>query len=193
MRYVSGKAQDVARIELEAFARDEDRDVAFEAGKELARARQMRRARHHRVGRELHQLHELLGNRLGDERSRRDAAPARARREIFGGPAADLRARRGEELVDRRRQRSRDLHEDRERRIAVARFEVRDGGARHARGLRERVLREGAHLPQCREIARQMPRDEGWFVHRADLSPRMWTAGWKAPAMAVLSQTWTRA
>ena len=148
MWHVAGKRQHVAGREIEAIARDEDRDLAREAREELARAGQMRRAAHRSAGRELHDVEQLVGHALRNQRAQRDAAAAALTHELVACPLAHLRARRREQLIERHAQRARDFDEHRERRVAAARFEIGNRRARHAGRFRQCALSEIAHVAE---------------------------------------------
>jgi glyoxylase I family protein len=75
-----------------------------------------------------------------------------------GRPAPHQCARRCEQLVDRYAQSSGQFHQDRERRVAVARLEIGDRRARQRRGLGQRVLRERAGVAQTHQVTGEVVR-----------------------------------
>ena len=190
MRHVAREREHVAGREIEAIARDEDRDLAGEAREELARAGQMRRAAHRSAGRELHDVEQLVRHALRDQRAHRDAAAAALTRELGTRPLAHLRARRRQQLVERHAQRAGDFDQHRQRRVAAARFEIGDRRARHAGRFRQRALREIAHVPERNEVAREMGGDELGAIHKlqcvgsnvrgSDIPPLRGHGGWFA-------------
>src|SRR5206468_7997249 len=80
-----------------------------------------------------------------------------------------------EQLVDRRTERVGHLDQDRERRIALARFEIGDRRAWDRRRFGQRLLRQRPGVAQADEIAREMRGNVIGCVHRFDLPPICWT------------------
>ena len=199
-----GKASTSPVAELVALAGDHQVDAAVEAGEELARARQVRRAAHRRAGLEVHHLHHLVGHRLGHQRRGSSRRGPCVRVRDLGGAASAAPSRAATRAARRsaRRARAATLTSTDERRIAVARFEVGDGRARHRRRLGQRVLRQRARVAQADEVARQVrgrrssPASAGRLVGggrsrrescarrrpRSDLLPIGWTTRWPCAA-----------
>ena len=156
-----GNASVSPGVEHVQLAGHHQRDAAVQAGEVLARGRQVRRAGHHGADAQRHQLHLLVGHRLGHQRAHDDVAALVLRGELRGAPQPHGRARRGEQLVERRGQRLRHLQQRLQRRIAGARLEARDRRPRHARGGGQVLLRQAARVAQRGDVAREVGRGVG--------------------------------
>src|SRR5262245_9343413 len=180
MAYVSGKTEHLASSKLVRLAGHKNGHRALEAGEELASAGQMGRSTHRCAGRKVHQLHDFVRHRLRNQGPRRDAAAAIARGQVRGAPLSHFRPGRRQELIDRRTERARYFDEHPERRVALSRFEVRDRRARDTGGLRKRLLRHSADMPEAKQVAREMRGGLGRIVHFLNLCPTKWTCYYRA-------------